>query len=157
MENEYCSRLFEIATKNMQRSEDNFESQKAVFSFFLENSSSEIDALALLEMQCRNEDFLDIAYTAFFDRTADESALEHYSSMFSLTERQFRLRVISDLARSEEAVKTGKMIVNFLDVSEKKEKKSFTAKLAVAFLPLYRRLPNTLKNVLKKLMGAGAK
>lgn len=157
MENEYCSRLFEIATKNMQHSEDNFESRKAVFSFFLENSSKETDALALLEMQCRNEDFLDVAYTAFFDRTADESAIERYSSMFSLTERQFRLRVISDLAQSEEAVKTRKMIVNFLDVSEKKDKKSLTAKLAAVFLPVYRRLPNTLKNVLKKLMGAGAK
>ncbi|MGN0630235.1 MAG: hypothetical protein ACI4JN_02800 [Ruminococcus sp.] len=116
--------------------------------------NKETNALALLEKDCRNEKFLHIAYGEILGRTPDESAVMHYSSMFSLPERQFRLRVISDLAHSEEARQKGKKIVNFPDITEKTEKKSLMGKFAAAMLPVYRHLPEGIKNALKRGMGA---
>ena len=115
--------------------------------------NKETDALALLEKECRNEEFLHIAYGEILGRTPDKSAAMHYSSMFSLPERQFRLRVISDLAHSDEARQNGKIIVNFPDITEKKENKNLMGKIAAVMLPVYRRLPVGLKNVLKRGIG----
>lgn len=156
MENECYSRLFEIANRNMQRSGKDLGSRKAAFFFFLNNDPYETDALALLETDCNNEDFPDIAYMAFLGRTADESAAVHYKSMLPLPERQFRLRVISELAHSDEARKAGKRIVNFPDIAENTERKSLRRKLMAVLLPVYRCLPKGLKNALKKIMGANA-
>lgn len=119
--------------------------------------NNETDALALLENDCRNEEFLRIAYGELLGRIPDESAAVHYNGMFSLPERQFRLRVISDIAHSEEFISKGRKIVNFPDITEKTERKSIAGKLIAAMLPMYRHLPVGLKNVLKSGIGANSK
>mgnify|MGYP001345920073 CR=1 FL=1 len=159
MDNKSYSQLFEIANKNMQQSGKTFDRQRAAFFYYIKNDPYKIDILNLLEVEASNEEFIDIAYMTFFGHLADTNSRKYYENILShsYSHLEFRRKLICDLTNSQEAKNSGKKILNFTDESESKIESKLLQRIMVRILPVYKKLPNTLKRCIRIILKVGEK
>lgn len=155
MDNKSYSQLFEIANKNMQQSGKTFDRRRAAFFYYIKNDPYKIDILNLLEVESSNEEFIDIAYMTFFGHLADENSRKHYENILSYSHFEFRRKLICDLINSQEMRDSGKKILNFIDESESKIESKLLQRIMVRILPVYKKLPNTLKRCIRIILKVG--
>lgn len=157
MNNDSYNWLLEIADENMQQSGKKFKHRKAAFFYYVNNDPYKIDVIELLETDVSNEEFLDIAHIAFFDRLADENIFLKYKNSLSLPSKEFRRKVIYDFRNSEEMKKNCKKIINYTDVEKIDDKGSENVSkrqnVMIRILPLYKKLPNGMKKCVRKIFG----
>ena len=149
MENENFSRLFDIVEKNMQLSGRSFTVPKAAFLYSVSVYHSEADILELMEINASRSEFAHIACNVLTGHFADEERMAKIAEYDSLSEREYREKVISQLVPSD------RIIRNFPHSPEVREKKSFRAFLMQVLFPVYKKLPSGVRNFIRKTMGAG--
>ncbi len=155
MENQIYDRLFEIADSNMQRSGKRFTCPKAAFLYYIKNDPYETDIMELMETEASNEEFTDLAYTAVLNRPADDAARCAWRKHTHLPETSFRQLMLSELLASEEAGLTGKVIHGYAGNSSHKSSSGFRQRLMQKLLPVYRKMPEGVKRIVRKVTGAG--
>lgn len=153
MENRIYEGLFEIADKNMQQSGRSFTCPKAAFLYYIKNDPYETDVMSLMETPASNEEFLDIAYIAVLNRIADDTARSTWKVHMDMPEKEFRYLLIRGLVNSEEARLTGRCTSGYSGGST--GKRGFRQGLMEKLLASYRRMPEGIKNIIRKLIGAG--
>lgn len=155
MDNKIYVQLFEIANKNMQQSGKTFDHRRAAFFYYIKNDPYKIDILKLLETEVSNEEFIDIAYMAFWGHLADENSRKYYKNNLSYSHVEFRQKLICDIINSQEAKIEGKKILNFIDESESKIESKLLQRIMVRILPVYKKLPNILKRCIRIILKVG--
>lgn len=153
MENQIYERLFEIADKNMQQSGRSFTCPKAAFLYYIKNDPCVTDVMELMETPASNEEFLDIAYIAVLNRTADDTAKSTWKAHMDMPEKEFRRFLIRGLVNSDEARLTGRHISGYSRGST--GRKSLRQRSMEKLLAVYRKMPESIKNIIRKVIGAG--
>lgn len=149
MENENFSRLFDIAEKNMQLSGRSFTVPKAAFLYSVSVCPSEADILELLEINASREEFAHIACNVLTGHFADEERMAKIAKYDSLSEREYREKVISLLLPSD------RIIRNVPHSAEEREKSSFRERIMQVLFTVYKKLPLRVRNIIRNRMGAG--
>ena len=156
MENKICTQLFDIANENMQQSGNTFTHPRAAFLYYTRNDPHKVDILELMKEEAANEEFVEMAYLAILNRPIDEEAQKSWKKQLGLPEKKFRALVIQRLTGSPEADVCHKRIYNNIYASQRRRKGSGTVGFMVQkLLPMYRRLPQGLKNGIRRIMGVG--
>ncbi len=155
MENELCRQLFDIANENMQQSGHAFTHPKAAFLYYTRNDPHMVDILELLKEDASNEEFVEIAYLAILNRPIDEEAQKHWLKQATLPEKRFRRLVIERLTSSPEADICHKRIYNNIYAVQRRKGTGTAGFFVQKLLPVYRRLPQGMKNGIRKVMGVG--
>lgn len=157
MNNDSYNWLLKIVDENMQQSGKTFKNQKAAFFYYLNNNPYKVDAMELIEMDVSDEEFINIAHIAFFDRLADEDTLLKYKGSFPCQSEEFRRKVIYDFKNSEEMKKNSKKVINYAYskkyVDKDIENISMKQSVMIRILPLYKKLPNGMKKCVRKIFG----
>ena len=156
MENKICTQLYDIASENMQQSGNTFTHPKAAFLYYMRNHPHMVDVFQLMKEEASNEDFVEIAYLAILNRLIDEEAKKSWSKQFGLPEQKFRALVVERLMASQECNVCHKRIYNNVYAKGRRRKGQGTVGFLVQkLLPVYRRLPQGMKNGIRKVMGVG--
>lgn len=156
MESKICAQLFDIANGNMQQSGNAFTHPKAAFLYYTRNHPHKVDIFQLMKEEASNEDFVEIAYLAILNRPIDEEAKKSWNKQLGLPEKNFRALVIERLTSSQECNVCHKRIYNNIYAKKRRSKGQGTVGFLVQkLLPVYRRLPQGMKNGIRKIMGVG--
>ncbi|MBQ7012476.1 MAG: DUF4214 domain-containing protein [Oscillospiraceae bacterium] len=153
MENRICAALYEIAEENMRRSGGSFSHPKAAFLYFDRSDPHSVDVLSLLKEPCTNEEFVEIAYLAVLGRPIDAPSLKQWQKQCGMPAWKFRRLVVRNLTASREADLCHKRICHNICRSPRRRKKDMGGFVVKRLLPVYRKLPQGMKNVIRKTMG----
>ncbi len=153
MENRICASLYEIANENMQQSGGQFTHPRAAFLYYGKSDPHSVDVLSLLQEEASNEEFAEIAYLAILGRPIDAQAMRNWRKQSALPQGQFRAMVIRSLTSSKEADLRHKRIYHNICIRKKRRTLAMSGFASKHLLPVYRKLPQGMKNTIRKMMG----
>ncbi len=154
MEKNVYEKIFDISNKNMQKSGNNFVHPKSAFLCYTKLDPHKVDLIELFRIKADNPEFLDIAYINLLNRPVDPEAYQSWKKHFNMPEQHFRRLVIKRLVTSKEANVCHKRIYNNIFVKQKKSHKdSLKGKALQKLMPVYKKLPESIKAPIRKLVG----
>lgn len=155
MEKSIYEKIFDISNSNMQKSGNSFVHPKSAFLCYTALDPHKVDLIELCKIQANNPEFLDIAYINLLNRPVDPEAYQSWKKHFNMPEQQFRRLVIQRLVVSKEATVCHKRIYNniFSKKKYKSQKDSLRSKTMQKLMPIYKKLPETIKAPIRKIAG----
>ena len=149
------SKLYDLTEKNMTSDAPQKLHSKKITEFYAQMNPDETDILDLMKLDASNDEFVQMAFIAFFNRLIDDAAYENWKNSFSLSKEKFRKKVIKTLSSSDEIRMLNKKIYNNI-YSEGGSINEIFAKpnpaLEKAF-KIYRKLPEPIKKIVRKARG----
>lgn len=154
-EDSIYAKLYQKSNANMRASGNAFQHSEAAFLYYAEqNDPGAVDLMKLFKTPASNPDFLEIAYLAVLNRPVDEGAVDVWKRHFSLPENEFRRQLLKTLSKSGEAVLRHKWIYNNIyNIKKASRRGTFRARLVQKLYRFYRRMPNGLKALAKRILG----
>lgn len=155
MEKNIYEKIFDISNDNMQKSGNSFVHSKSAFMCYAELDPHKVDLIELFKVKMSNPEFLDIAYINLLNRPVDPEAYQSWKKHFNMPEQQFRRLVIKRLATSKEANVCHKRIYNniFVKQKNKPQKDTLRSKAMQKLMPVYKKLPESIKAPIRRIVG----
>lgn len=155
MEKSIYEQIFDISDANMKASGENFSHKKSAFLAYTELDPHKVDLIELFNTSAPNQEFLDIAYITLLNRPAEPEAFQNWKKYFSMPEKQFRSLVIRRIVNSREADVCHKRIYNDIFSKQKytESKSVLNSKAVQKLMPVYRKMPDKMKSLIKKVAG----
>ena len=148
-------KIFNITEENMRKSGEKFTHPKSAFLCYTEFDPHKVDLIELFKIKASNPEFLDIAYINLLNRPVDPEAYQSWKKNFNMPEKQFRRLVIKRLVTTKEASVSHKRIYNniFVKNKSKSQKDTFRSRAMQKLMPVYKKLPESIKAPIRKLAG----
>lgn len=155
MEKNIYEQIFDISEANMKASGGNFSHEKSAFLAYTELDPHKTDLIELFNITASNREFLDIAYITLLNRPAEPQAFQNWKKHFSMPAKQFRSLAIRRIVNSKEADICHKRIYNDIFTKRKytDSKSSFKSIAVQKLMPVYKRMPEKMKSLIKKVVG----
>lgn len=153
------SDIFDIVNENMEKSGNKFPLSKECCICNSEADPVGVDILKL-SMEKDNRIFLENAYNMLLKRHVDSKAIKNWEGRYGLPSEDFQQLVIKSIIKSEEFSLANVKIKNNIysennsfggDFSAVKRSSSVT--VPDKLMSVYRRMPEPLKNMARKVMG----
>jgi hypothetical protein len=158
MENTICAQLYEIAEHNMTQSGNAFTHPRAAFLYYAKNDPHAVDLIALMREPATNMEFVEIAYLAILNRPIDADAARSWQKYAHMSQEKFRRLVVQRLTAAPEASLCHKRIYHNLYAKKRRwHKQGLAAGVTQKLLPLYRKLPDGMKQKIRNITGADTK
>lgn len=154
MENEVYGRLFEITERKMQQSGKEFTHPRAAFLYYLNEKCDEVNLTRLLSADLTNEELLECAYITLLDRFITDEERKSYGAHLSLPQKAFAEIVLRSIMGSDEQRNAGKRVKGCSESLLRGGSQGSSPGLMEKLLPLYRKLPEGVKKVLRRMLGA---
>ncbi len=161
---EIYGKIYDITNNNMLENDMELEYSKDVFLFATECPVGECDVLDMCDLD--NMSFLEAAYVALFFRTADPSAYVNWKKCEDMYASDFRRKLLSSLAGSREFLEKGAVLKNNV-YSNKAESNRACVEGSTGFSSanravnklyrIYKKFPNPIKKLIKKILGVNDK
>lgn len=148
-------KLHEITVENLPKDMENPLYSAELTNFYAEHDPHVLDVMEFSKVQANNEEFLHLAYLAFFNRPVDDKAMESWKRKFPLPQDAFRTQVLETLSASEEMRVVDKKLLHNLYAENEKCEDIFVKPRPIinTMVKAYHKLPEPVKNIVRKARG----